>query len=209
MKISRHNLGWIKNSSVSPAERNDSFRSANALFKDKIVQERHKDMKASCKKAFQLEHCWELLKNNEKWHAIEKESPSKRGGLTKMDDDDDDDGEDDGPRNKNKPDENKKANDKIKKQVKASNLRDKLDHMVKSNELLVIKTLEAKKELAEKKAQEKQEKWQLLKKETDCKAAIEERSAKAEEDKAMAKILQEENNITMMNQNGMDEVTKE
>lgn len=45
-------------------------------------------------------------------------------------------------------------------------MRNKIDHMVKSNQALVIKTLEAKKELAEKKAQEKQEKWQLLKEET-------------------------------------------
>ncbi|XBJ05302.1 hypothetical protein VPH35_024117 [Triticum aestivum] len=63
--------------------------------------------------------------------------------------------------------------------------------MVKSNEALVIKTLEAKKELTEKKAQEKQEKWQLLK------------------DKAMAKLLQEENKNMMMNRNDMDELTKE
>ena len=83
---------------------------------------------------------------------IDKESPSKRGALTKIDDDDEDD---DGPRNKNKADGNKKAKYKIKKEAEASSLRDKLDHMVKSNELLVIKTLEAKTELAEKKAQEK------------------------------------------------------
>ena len=70
--------------------------------------------------------------------------------------------DDDGPRDKNKPDGNKKAKDKIKKEAEASSLRDKLDHMVKSNELLE-KTLEAKTELTEKKAQEKQEKWQLLK----------------------------------------------
>ena len=43
---------------------------------------------------------------------IDKESPPKRGALTKMDNDDEDD---DGPRNKNKPDGNKKAKDKIKR----------------------------------------------------------------------------------------------
>ena len=69
-----------------------------------------------------------------------------------------DDDDDDGPRNKNKFDGNKKAKDKTKKEAETSRLRDKLDHMVKSNELLVIKRLEAKKELPEKKAQEKQEK---------------------------------------------------
>jgi hypothetical protein len=90
--------------------------------------------------------------DSEKWKVIEKESPPKRGALTKMDDDDEEEG--DGPRNKNKPDGNKKAKDKIKKETEASSLREKLDDMVKSNEILVIKTLEAKKELPEKKAQE-------------------------------------------------------
>ncbi|XBI91040.1 hypothetical protein VPH35_028493 [Triticum aestivum] len=80
--------------------------------------------------------------------------------------------------------------------------------MVNSNELLVINTLEAKKELGEKKAQEKQEKWQLLKEDTMRKAAIEERRSMADENRAMAKLLQEENKIMMMNQNEIDEVTK-
>ena len=56
--------------------------------------------------------------------------------------------------------------------------------MVQSNELMLAKTLETKKELAEKKAREKQEKWQLLKDEGLRKAAIEERRALAEENKA-------------------------
>ena len=98
-------------------------------------------------KGIQVKHCRELLKDSEKCKVIDKESPPKRGALTKMDDDDDED--DDGPRNKNKPDGNKKAKEKIKKEAEASSLRDKLDQMVKSNELLVIKTLEAKKELAD------------------------------------------------------------
>lgn len=41
------------------------------------------------------------------------------------------------------------------------------------------------------------------------KAVIEERRAMADENKAMAKLLLEENKIMMMNQNEMDEVTKE
>ena len=47
--------------------------------------------------------------------------------------------------------------------------------MVQSNELMLAKMLEIKKELAEKKAKEKQEKWQMLKEEGLRKAAIEER----------------------------------
>ena len=103
----------------------------------------------------------------------------------------------------------RKAKDKIKREAEASRLRDKIDHMVKYNESLVINTMEAKEELAEKKAQEKQEKWQLLKEETMRKAVIEERRAMADENKAMAKLLLEDNKIMMMNQNEMDEVTKE
>ncbi|XBH59248.1 hypothetical protein VPH35_080539 [Triticum aestivum] len=80
--------------------------------------------------------------------------------------------------------------------------------MVKSNEALVINTLEAN-EFSDKKTQEKQDKWQLLKEETMRKAAIEERGAMAEENKAMAKLLQEENKTMMMNRNDMDELTKE
>ena len=41
------------------------------------------------------------------------------------------------------------------------------------------------------------------------KAAIEERRDLAEENKALARLLQEENKIMMMNRNEMDEVTKE
>ena len=86
---------------------------------------------------------------------IGKESPPERDALTNMDDDVEDD---DCPRNNNKPDENKKAKDKIKREVEASSLRDKIDAMVQSNELMMAKTLEAKNELVDKKAQEKQEK---------------------------------------------------
>lgn len=55
-----------------------------------------------------------MLENSEKWKLIDKESPPKRGPLTKLDDDDEDD---DGPRNKNKLDGNKNAKDKIKREA--------------------------------------------------------------------------------------------
>ena len=68
--------------------------------------------------------------------------------------------------------------------------------------------MEIKKELAEKKAKEKQEKWQLLKEEGLRKAAIEERRARAAENKAMSKLLAEENKIMSMNRNDMDDLTR-
>ncbi|KAE8813747.1 Lactation elevated protein 1 [Hordeum vulgare] len=83
----------------------------------------------------------------EKWELIEKESALKRGSLTTMDDDEDDDG----PRNLNKLNGDKKSREKIKREHEASSLRDKIDALVQSNEMMLGKTLEAKKELAEKK----------------------------------------------------------
>ena len=62
--------------------------------------------------------------------------------------------------------------------------------------------------MAEKKAKEKQEKWQLLKEEGLRKAAIEERRARAAENKSMSLLLAEENKTMSMNRNDMDDVTK-
>ena len=157
-------------------------------------------MKASEGKFFKLEHCWDLLKKCEKWKLIDKESPPKRGSLTNMDED--------GPRNLNKPNGDKKTMEKMKRDHEASSLREKIDVMVQSNELMLLKSLEIKKELAEKKAREKQEKWQLLKEEGLRKAAIEERRACAAENKAMSNLLAEENKIMSMNRNDMDDLTK-
>ena len=121
----------------------------------------------------------------------------------------DEDEDDDGPRNLNKPDGDNKTKDKMKREHEASSLRDKIDAMVQSNELMLAKTLETNKELAEKKAREKQEKWQFLKEEGLCKAAIEERRARAAENKFMSKLLAEENKIMTLNRNDMDDLTKE
>ena len=95
-------------------------------------------------KFFKLQHCWDLLKECEKWKLIDKESPPKRGSLTNMDEDEDDDG----PRNLNKPDGDKKTREKMKREHEASSLREKIDAMVQSNEMMLLKSLEIKKELA-------------------------------------------------------------
>ena len=49
----------------------------------------------------------------------------------------------------------------------------------------------------------------MLKDEGLRKAAIEERRARAAENKAMSKLLAEENKIMSMNRNDMDDLTKE
>ncbi|KAE8808482.1 Lactation elevated protein 1 [Hordeum vulgare] len=127
-----------------------------------------------------------------------RESPSKRGSLTEMDEDEDGDG----LRNLNKPDGDKKTKEKIKREHEASTLRNKTDPMLQSNEVLLAKSLDAKIELAEKKAREKQERWKLLEE-------VEERKARATENKTMAGLLVEENRIMTLNRNDMDDISKE
>ncbi|KAE8776830.1 Lactation elevated protein 1 [Hordeum vulgare] len=105
-------------------------------------------MEASEGNFFKLEHCWELLKDCDKWKLIDRESPRKRGSLTNMDEDEDDDD----PRNLNKPDGDKKTKEKTKREHEASSLRDNVDTMVQSNEVMLVKSLEAKIELTGKKA---------------------------------------------------------
>ncbi|KAE8769839.1 Lactation elevated protein 1 [Hordeum vulgare] len=160
--------------------------------------EDEKDMDASEGRFFKLEHCWELLINYDKWASIDRESPPKRGSLTNMDENEDDDG----PRNLNTPDGGKRTKEKIKREREASTMRDKIDSMLQSNEVLLAKSLDAKIELAEKKAREKQERWKLLKQ-------FEERKARAAENKTMANLLAEENMIMTLNHNDMNDISKE
>ncbi|KAE8787560.1 Lactation elevated protein 1 [Hordeum vulgare] len=171
---------------------------------DKITQHRYKDMEASEGKFFKLEHSWELLQKCDKWKLVDRESPPKRGSLVNMDEDEDDDD----PRNLHKPDGDKKTKEKMKREQEASSLREKMDAMVQSNELMLLKSLEIKKELSEKKAKEKEEKWQMLKEEGLRKAAIEERKTRVSETKSMSLLLTEENKIMSMNISDMDDLTK-
>ncbi|KAE8790684.1 putative galacturonosyltransferase 14 [Hordeum vulgare] len=137
------------------------------------LQGRWENIKPMCSRwAACLEQC-------EKWKLIDKESPQKRDSLINMDEDEDGDG----VINLHKPDGDKKTKEKMKREQEAASLREKIDSMVQSNELMLLKSLEINKELAEKKAKEKQEKRQMLKEEGLCKAAIEERKAHASETK--------------------------
>ncbi|KAE8795649.1 putative galacturonosyltransferase 14 [Hordeum vulgare] len=61
-----------------------------------------------------------------------------------------------------------------------------------------VKYLDAKIELAEKKARKKQERWKFLKE-------VEERKSRAAENKTMANLLAEENRIITLNRNDMDD----
>jgi hypothetical protein len=123
--------------------------------------------------------------------------------LVELDDDKDED-ELEAKNNKKRPDGCKKEKDKLKKQAEASSIRDKTDDMIKSREHLVNKTLETKVMMMYKKSQEKQMRWELLQEDEKLKAAIDERRALAEEKRAMAELITEENKTMMM-----DKFTKE
>ncbi|KAE8777326.1 Lactation elevated protein 1 [Hordeum vulgare] len=127
-----------------------------------------------------------------------RESPLKIGSLMEMDEVEDDDG----PRNLNKPDDEKKTKEKIKREREASTLRDKIYFMQQSNDVLLAKSLDAKIDLAKKKAREKKERWKLLKE-------VEERKACAAKNKTMVNLLAEENRIMTLNRNDKDDVSKE
>jgi hypothetical protein len=73
----------------------------------------------------------------------------------------------------------KKEKDKLKKQAESSSIRDKMDDMMKSREHLVNKNLETKVMLIEKKSQEKQMSWELLREDEKMKADIDGRRARA------------------------------
>ncbi|KAE8772709.1 TGACG-sequence-specific DNA-binding protein TGA-2.1 [Hordeum vulgare] len=114
----------------------------------------------------------------------------------------DEDEDEDGPRNLNKPNGDKKTKEKMKREREASTLQDKIDSMLQSNKVLLGKSLDAKIEMAEKKAREKQERLKLLKE-------VEERKTHAAENKTMVNLLAEENRIMTLNRNDMDDISKE
>jgi hypothetical protein len=63
--------------------------------------------------------------------------------------------------------------------------------------------------LMEKKSQEKQMCWELLQEDEKMKADIDERRERAEEKRATAELIAEENKIMMLDSSAMDEFTKE
>ncbi|KAE8817156.1 TGACG-sequence-specific DNA-binding protein TGA-2.1 [Hordeum vulgare] len=89
----------------------------------------------------------------------------------------------------------------MKREREASTSRDKIKSMLQSDEVLLAKSLDAKVEMIEKKAREKQERWKLLKE-------VEERKARAAENKTMVNLLAEENRIMPLNRNDMDDISK-
>jgi hypothetical protein len=113
---------------------------------------------------------------------VEDKRPGNTTSERALVDLDDDEEEDElaAKKNKKRPDGCKKEKDKQKKQAEASNIRNKMDDMMKSREHLVNKTLETKVMMMEK-SQEKQIRWELLREDEKLKGAIDERRARAKD----------------------------
>lgn len=153
---------------------------------------------------FKFVHCYTLLEHNSKWKLREQEAPPPKHELVELEDAE----EDDETKKNKRPDGCKATNDKIKKQGEAASLSLKIDVMVKSKEVLLMKTLEAK-EMMEAKTKEKEAKWTTLREDAKRKADIEERRARTEEHRAMAELIAAENATMMMNPPSMDEASLE
>jgi hypothetical protein len=133
----------------------------NAGDWDEIVQISYKDMPTLKGKPFTYNHCYTILEHNDKWKIREQEAPPPRHKLIELEDAEEYDVIKT-KRNKKRPDGTKMTKDNVKKQGVAATFSLKIDVMVKSKELLVMKTLKAKKEMMERKYKEKQEKWNML-----------------------------------------------
>jgi hypothetical protein len=134
----------------------------------------------------------------------EQEAPPPSHKLVELKDEEEDDVLET-KRNKKSPDGTKMGKDKIKKQGETASLSLKIDVMVKSKQLLVMKTLESKEEMMEKKHKEKEAKWNILREDVKRKADLEERRASADENRAMAELIVAENVTMRMNPAEMDE----
>jgi hypothetical protein len=88
-------------------------------------------------------------------------------------------------------------------------LREKVDKLVKSKEKLVHKTLKLNLLIAEKKIQENKIRWKAIREDDISKAATKEKRAMAEDKRAMAELITEENKTMMMDPSTMDAFTRE
>lgn len=96
----------------------------------------------------------------------------------------------------------------MKKKVEQERLREKIDGMIKSKQTLMDQKLEAKKELEEKKQQDKMTRWLQTREDekhmTDC----EECKIHLEETKIRDDIIAKENLMMMLDPNAIDTLTR-
>ncbi|XP_047078866.1 probable histidine kinase 2 [Lolium rigidum] len=165
------------------AARNSPPSGINAGDWDEIAQRRYKDMPGLKGKPFKFWHCYALLEHNEKWKLREQEAPPPRHKLVELEDAEEDD---------------VLATKKNKKMLDGAKITK--DNIKKQGE-----TLEAKKEMMEKKNKEKGAKWNMLQEDATRNADVEERRAHAEKNRAMSKLIAAENATMMMDLAKMDE----
>ncbi|KAM0856310.1 hypothetical protein ACQ4PT_049211 [Festuca glaucescens] len=188
--------------------RNAPPSGTNAGDWDAIAQQRFREMPGLKGIPFKFAHCYTLLEHNLKWKLREQEAPPPKHKLVELEDAEEDDVLET-KKNKKRPDGAKATKDKIKKQGEAASSSLKIDVMVKSKEVSLMKTLEAKKEMMDANTKEKEAKWTILQEDAKRKADVVERRARAEEHRAMAELIAAENATMMMNPAGMDEASLE
>jgi hypothetical protein len=119
--------------------------------------------------------------------------------MLKMDDSDEE------GRNHAKPEGNKKAEERMKMEVEATSLREKIEQMIKAKETLTMKTLETKLIITEKKKEVKLAQLEARCEDAKCKANLEERMIKIKKAKAWKELMAEEKEHMMMSRKDMDE----
>ena len=161
-------------------------------------------MKGSNGTSFKFKHCHEVLRHLPKWQMRDQEAPAKKGALLSLDDTDDEEG-----RNKDKPEGNKKAKERVKMEAEGALLRAKFDDMVKSNESIKAKTLEVKLLVTQQKKEIKLAKVEAAREEAKLKAEVEAEKIKLKKAKALKELLAEEREIMMMSTENMTELQLE
>ena len=130
-------------------------------------------MAGSKGKSFPFKHAWKHLKDFDKWKLRDQEAAPKKSAMHSMDDSDEDK-----DRNVDKPEGTKKAKLRIKMEGEAASMREKIEHMMKSREILTTKTLETKLLITEKKREVKLAQVEARREERARKADLEERMIK-------------------------------
>jgi hypothetical protein len=81
--------------------------------------------------------------------------------------------------------------------------------MVKSKEVYMVKALETKMLLADKKKAINQARWEVIREDDKRKHALDERRLELEENKAMVELIADENKMMTMDLSTMDAFTRE
>ena len=174
-------------------------------MKDRIADARYRDMAGSKGKSFTMRHCFDVLQHLPKWKLRDEEVAPKKAAMVALDDTED---EKDG-RNADKPEGNKKAKERMRLEGEDALLRDKIDQMMKSKEVIATKTLETKRVIIERKKEVSLAKLEASREEAKAKAKLEEMRIDVKKAKATKLLLAEEREILMMNTKEMNEVQLE